>query len=102
MEPKRLQSKAWSCSDLVRAAATVVDMSAPPAQMVLQKELQEAAEELQGKTARTSGDVAGLLLLFHGSFVTSNCLFFWVGTQENEAALEGHVLGDHAVSVVRS
>jgi len=52
MEPKRLQSKAWSCSDLVRAAATVVDMSAPPAQMVLQKELQEAAEELQGKTAK--------------------------------------------------
>ena len=52
MEPKRLQSKAWSCSDLVRAAATVVDMSAPPAQMVLQKEMQEAAEELQGKTAK--------------------------------------------------
>ena len=51
MEPQRLQSKAWSCSDLVRAAATVVDMSAPPANMVLQRDFQEAQQELEGKTA---------------------------------------------------
>ena len=38
MEPQKLQSKAWSASDLVSAASTVVDMAAPALSTVLAQE----------------------------------------------------------------
>ena len=42
MQPQKLQSKAWSCSDLCRAAATVVQMASLPGDM---------PEELSGLSA---------------------------------------------------
>ena len=48
MEPQKLQSKAWSASDLVSAASTVVDMAAPALSTVLAQE-HEVLEQEQNR-----------------------------------------------------
>ena len=46
MLPNRLESRAWSCSDLVRGAAQVVDMAAKPATVVLQQHREQIGAQL--------------------------------------------------------
>ena len=46
MEPQKLQSKAWSASDLVSAASTVVDMATPALNTVLAQEHELLEQEL--------------------------------------------------------
>jgi len=50
MQPQKLQSKAWSCSDLRRAAASVVQIASLPQDMpdsVVQKLANLSADEVR-------------------------------------------------------
>ena len=52
MEPQKLQSKAWSASDLVSAASTVVDMAAPALSTVLAQEHELLEQEQKCQALR--------------------------------------------------
>lgn len=46
MPQQKLESRAWSCSDLVRGAAAVVDMAAPSARSVVDRTREEVSQNL--------------------------------------------------------
>lgn len=106
MFPNKLESRAWSCSDLVRGAAQVVDMAAKPATVVLQQQ----REQISAQLAELSIEDLQKLLEEGSSFSFARSFFFVVVLsnvnmtcsylssllEETEDAMHHHDLGDHA------
>ena len=106
MFPNKLESRAWSCSDLVRGAAQVVDMAAKPATVVLQQQREQISAQLaelsiedlqklleEGPSRSFARSFFFVVVLSNVNMTCSSLSFL---LEETEDAMHHHDLGDHA------